>query len=151
MLRVARGRDLDVIQADAVALPFDDGMFDAVVSTWTHTDIDDFGATVQEVARVLHSDGPFVYLGAHPCFVGPHSEFVAAEGVPILHPGYRRTARYTEAPGVTADGLRARVGATHLPLGLLLRTFCDAGFRIEQFEESEEREYPYMIGLRCRA
>lgn len=151
MLRVARSRGLEVTKADATALSFDDGAFDAVISTWTHTDIDDFGATVQEVSRVLHQGGPFVYLGAHPCFVGPHSEFVAAEGVPTLHPGYRQTARYSDAPGVTADGLRAKVGATHLPLGMLLQTFCGAGFRIEQFEESAEREYPYMIGLRCRA
>lgn len=151
MLRLARERELDVVRADAARLPFDDDAFDAVISMWTHTDIDDFGASVREVRRVLKHGGPFVYMGAHPCFVGPHSQFVAAEGVPILHPGYRATSRYEEAPGVTPDGLRAKVGATHLPLGLLLGTFLDAGFRIEHFEESEEREYPYMIALRCRA
>lgn len=151
MLRLARERELDVVRADAARLPFDDDAFDAVISMWTHTDIDDFGASVREVRRVLKHGAPFVYMGAHPCFVGPHSQFVAAEGVPTLHPGYRATSRYEEAPGVTPDGLRAKVGATHLPLGLLLGTFLGAGFRIEHFEESEEREYPYMIALRCRA
>lgn len=150
MLRLARERNLEVVRADGTALPFDADAFDAVISMWTHTDIDDFSAMVREVARVLKSGGPLVYMGAHPCFVGPHSEFVAAQGVPKLHDGYRRTGRYTNAPGVTEEGLRAKVGATHLPLGMLLRGFCDAGFRIELFEESEEREYPYMIALRCR-
>lgn len=150
MLRIARNRGLDVIQADATALPFDADVFDAVTSTWTHTDIDDFSAMVREVSRVLKDGGPFVYMGAHPCFVGPHSQFVAAEGVPTLHPGYRRTERYVAGPGITPDGLRIRVGATHLPLGLFLQTFFDAGFRLEHFEESEPREYPYMVALRCR-
>ena len=42
MLRRARYRGLDVFQADASVLPFEDASFDAEVSTWTHTDIDDF-------------------------------------------------------------------------------------------------------------
>src|SRR2546426_11782617 len=88
MLRLARSRGLEVVQADASELPFPDGSFDTVVSMWTHTDVDDFRAVVSEVARVLDRDGPFVYVGAHPCFVGPHSRFVEAQGVPELHPGY---------------------------------------------------------------
>jgi SAM-dependent methyltransferase len=150
MLQRARDRGLDVRLADATALPFSPDSFDAAISMWTHTDIDDFGAAVREVARVRRAGGTFVYMGAHPCFVGPRSAFVAAEGVPTLHPGYRVTGRYVAGPGVTADGLRAKVGATHLPLGLLMQRFCDADFHIEDFEESTEREYPYMIGMRCR-
>jgi SAM-dependent methyltransferase len=149
MLRLARERGLDVVHADAEALPFDDQSFDAVISMWTHTDVGDFTQVVREVARVLRRDGPFVYIGAHPCFVGPHSRFVAAEGVPVLHPGYRQTGRYADAPGVTPDGLRGKVGATHLPLGLFLQSFFDAGFRLDHFEESETREYPHMVALRC--
>ena len=44
----------------------------------------------------------------------PHSRFVAAEGVPELHPGYRRSGGYADAPGVTPTGLRAKVGAIAL-------------------------------------
>jgi SAM-dependent methyltransferase len=150
MLRRARERGVEAIEADAAALPFGDATFDAVVSMWTHTDVGDFPAIVREVARVLTPEGPFVYVGGHPCFVGPHSRFPFAEGVPTLHPGYRHTGRYTEAPGISPEGLRARVGATHLPLGLFLRSFLEAGFRIEDFEEPGPREYPYMLALRCR-
>jgi SAM-dependent methyltransferase len=150
MLRLARARDLAVVKADAAALPLDDGSFDAAVSIFTHTDVDDFAAVLRELARVLRPNGRFVYVGAHPCFVGPHSQFVAAEGVPTLHPGYRCTGRYEEGPGISPEGLRAKVGATHLPLGLFIQAFLDADFALERFEEPEDREYPYMVALRVK-
>jgi len=149
-LRLARGRGLEVVRADAAALPFADAQFDAATSMWTHTDVDEFGAALHEVARVLRPDAPFVYLGAHPCFVGPHSRYVHAEGMPELHPGYRRAGRYVGGPGITPDGIRVRVGATHLPLGLFLQAFLDAGFALERVEEPEEREYPHMLALAWR-
>jgi len=149
-LRLARERGVEAVLADAAALPVDDASFDAAVSMWTHTDVDDFAAVLGEVARVLRPGAPFAYLGAHPCFVGPHSRFERAEGVPQLHQGYWQTGRYTEAPGVSPTGLRAKVGAVHLPLGALLQSFLDAGFAVERVEEPRLREYPWMLGLRCR-
>jgi SAM-dependent methyltransferase len=152
MLDRARGRGADVLRAAGDALPFADGSFDAVVSIWTHTDVDDFAAVVREAARVLTPEGALVYIGAHPCFVGPHSRFIAAEGVPELRPGYRETSRYDDGPAIGPDGLRARVGATHLPLGPFLGSFLDAGLRIERFEELDPdvSRYPFRIALRAR-
>lgn len=149
-LRLARARGVEVRQGRAEALPFPDASFDAAVSMWTHTDVDDFPAEAREVARVLRPGAPFVYFGAHPCFVGPHSRFEAAGGVPHLHPGYRETARYDQAPGIRADGLRAKVGATHLPLGLFLQAFAAAGFHLEHIEEPGNHEYPYVLAMRWR-
>jgi SAM-dependent methyltransferase len=149
-LRLARERGVDVVQADATALPFDDESFDAVISMWTHTDIDDFGAAIGEIARVLRSGGPFVYVGGHPCFVGPHAVFAGAQGVPELHAGYLRAGRYSTAPGVIPDGLRAKVGAVHRPLGELVQSFVDTGFTLERFEEASADEYPFVVALRWR-
>jgi SAM-dependent methyltransferase len=152
-LRLARDRGIDVVQADASDLPFDDAGFDAVVSMWLHTDADGFDSILRQIARVLRPGGPFVYVGAHPCFVGPHAYFPYARGVPELHPGYRNMGWYTDAPGISPHGLRAKIGgAAHLPLGLFVQIFLDAGFAIERFEEleDEEREYPYMLALACR-
>lgn len=151
MLRFARARGADVVCADGAALPFANDSFDMVISMWTHTDVDDFAAVVREVARVLVEGGSFVYVGAHPCFVGPHSQFVSAEGIPTLHPGYWRTGRYDTGPAISHSGLRAKVGATHLPLGAFLQTFFDGGFRLDAFEEAKRHEYPFMIAVRCRA
>jgi len=153
LLARARERGVEVVTADAAALPFADASFDAAVSMWTHTDVDDFDAVLGEVRRVLRPDGRLVYLGAHPSFVGPHSLFVGAEGVPQLHAGlYRLAGRYSEAPGVSPTGLRARVGATHLPLGVFIQAFVDAGFTLERIAEPEadERDFPYMLALRFR-
>jgi SAM-dependent methyltransferase len=151
-LRLARARGVDVVYADASALPFADDVFDAAVSMFTHTDVDSFAPVVREIARVLRPDRALVYLGTHPCFVGPHSQFVGAAGVPKLHPGYRTQGRYTAAPGISPGGLRARVGATHLPLDAFLHAFLDAGLKLETFEEplGADRVYPYLVALRFR-
>jgi ubiquinone/menaquinone biosynthesis C-methylase UbiE len=152
MLRRARAKGATVIQADAGALPFEDASFDAVISVCTNTDLDDVAAAVHEVARVLRADAPFVCLAVHPCFAGPHSVYDPEGGVPQFHAGwYRRVGRYDEAPGIwRSSGVRVRVGAGHLPLGLFLQTFVDAGLRLERIEEPEEREYPFILGLRWR-
>jgi SAM-dependent methyltransferase len=150
MLSRARTFGVELHRAPGETLPFDDASFDAAVSIWTHTDVEDFRPIVDEAVRVLRPRAPFLYIGAHPCFVGPHSRFIAAEGVPTLHEGYRRTERYDGGPAIGPDGLRARVGATHLPLGLFIQTFLDAGFQIEGFEELGAREYPHAVALGCR-
>ena len=150
-LRRARGRGLEVVHGRGEELPFGEDEFDAAVSLWTHTDVDDFAAVCRETARVLKPGAPFVYVGTHPCFVGPHSLFAYGEGVPELHPGwYRRTGRYEDAPGVTPHGLRVRVGATHLPLAEFLQAFLDPGFVAERIEEPGPRDYPHVIAIRCR-
>jgi len=150
-LELARERGCEVVQGRAESLPFDDASFDAAVSLWTHTDVEDWAAAVREARRVLRAGGPFVYVGVHPCFVGPHSLFVEGRGVPQLYAGwYRRSGRYDDAPGISPTGLRARVGATHLPLAELLQSFLGAGFRLEHVEEPGSGDYPIAIALRCR-
>jgi len=148
-LELARERGIDAVEADAAALPFEDASFDGAVSMFTHTDVEDFAAVVSELGRVLRPGAPLVYLGIHPCFVGPHA-FVHDRDVPELHPGYRDTSYRREAPGIWGEGLRAKVGAAHLPLGRFLQAFLDAGLRLERFEEPEGRDYPHVVALRAR-
>jgi SAM-dependent methyltransferase len=152
-LRVARDRHPDVVlvHADATALPFDDESLGAAFSTFTHTDFDDFAGVVREVRRILTSGGRFVYVGNHPCFVGPTQEHVET-GAPRLHPGYRRAGRWQadDAPGATPGGWRQRLGSfVHLPLADFLS--CFAGFTLEAVEELDDGyEYPKTIALRFR-
>ena len=149
-LRLARARGVDARFGRAESLPFEDAYFDAAISMWTHTDVEDFAMAVHEVARVLRPGAPLVYFGAHPCFVGPHSRFLAGEGTPELHPGYRDASYYRDGPGIRPDGIRAQVGATHLPLGRFLQAFIDAGLVLERFDEPGDREYPYAVATRWR-
>jgi SAM-dependent methyltransferase len=150
MLRRAEAKGLRVVRGDAEALPFGDGSFDAAVSIFTHTDVDDFRGLVREVVRVLRPGSPFVYIGVHPCFVGPHSVYDVDRGAPEHHAGwYRLTGRYEKAPGIwRGSGVRVRVGASHLPLAVFLQTFLDAGLQLECVDEPDEREYSF--GLACR-
>jgi SAM-dependent methyltransferase len=152
MLRRAAEKGVRTVHADAASLPFEHAAFDAAISVFTNTDVDDLAAVLRELARVLRPDGSLVYVAVHPCFVGPHSVYDPERGTPELHPGwYRRAGRYSEAPGIWREsGVRIRVGATHLPLGLFLQAFLDAGLRLERIEELEEREYPFGLALRCR-
>lgn len=152
-LRVAETRlpEISLVHADAARLPFGDASFDAAYSTFTHTDLDDFAASVGEVRRVLRPSGRFVYVGTHPCFVGATQEH-AATGVPRLHPGYRRAGRWDagDAPGTTPAGWRARLGSfVHLPLADFMRAF--AGFTLQDFEELDDGfEYPKTVALALR-
>jgi SAM-dependent methyltransferase len=149
-LRVARQQvqDVELVRCDAVAMPFDDESFDAAISMFTHTDLDDFAAAVREVRRVLKSGARFVYVGNHPCFVGPTQEHLDT-GVPLLHPGYRRSGhwRASEAPGATPGGWRMRLGSfVHLPLSEFLTDF--AGWVIVEVRELDDGwEYPKTLAV----
>jgi SAM-dependent methyltransferase len=151
LARRRAGEFAELVHADAADLPFPDESFDLVFSAFTHTDIDSFAGAVAEASRVLRPDGRFVYVGLHPCFVGPHSRFAFGRGVPTLESGYGETRRYTNAPGLNPDGLRIKVGAVHRPLGSLLAAVLGAGLRIDAFEEPIEadREYPHWLALRA--
>jgi SAM-dependent methyltransferase len=154
-LRVARervgGLADELVLADAAALPFADASFDAVVSLLTHTDFDDFGAVLTEVARVLVDDGRLVYVGTHPCFLSPTVE--RREGEPhLLHPGYRRREWWHDAPGfrLGREGIRGRAGVHHLPLEDFLNAVIASGLRLERTEEPGDEDYPVLIALAAR-
>jgi SAM-dependent methyltransferase len=151
-LRLAAGRTnerVQVMRADAAALPFGDKSFDAVASVFVHTDFDDYAAALGESARVLRPGGRFVHVGLHPCFVGPFSRYRGPDEPPEMHPGYRETDWTTDRPGL-AEGLRRLVGARHLPLAELLDHAVTAGLTLEHFEEPGETDYPRVFAFSAR-
>ncbi|HYK70818.1 MAG TPA: class I SAM-dependent methyltransferase [Streptosporangiaceae bacterium] len=147
-LRHARHHSPHVIHGDAAALPFRDGCFGAVAAIWISTDVDDFTAVLAEAARVLRPGGSFVFYGAHPCFNGPHVEWMDDGGV-RAHPGYRRPGWHQESPwwGIY---VRRRVGMRHHPLAELLTGFIRASLLIEQVAEHGERAIPTILAIRAR-
>ena len=148
-LRRARDRaptGVELVQADATALPFGDATFDAVASALLHTDVGDFPAVCREAFRVRKPGGRLAYVGIHPCFVGPFARNPPGEP-PELHCGYRNTGWTKEG---FSDGIRRRAGAKHAPLAEMLNAFLDAGFRLEQVFEAEDEEFPTRIGLAAK-
>jgi SAM-dependent methyltransferase len=151
-LRLARQRTgaphARLVTADAAALPFADGAFDAVVSLLTHTDLDDPERAFAEAARVVRRGGRVVYVGTHPCFVTPFVER-RPTGIHLLHPGYRERGWHRAGPGF-GQGIRPRVGVHHLPLADLVGAALGAGLTLTRLEEPGEDDYPVLIALQLQ-
>ena len=69
MLKRARKRieelhatNVELRQAAAETLPFEDASFDHVLCTWVLCTVDDLVRTLAEVRRVLHSEGTFRFM-----------------------------------------------------------------------------------------
>ncbi len=54
--------DVDLVVRSAEELPFEDGQFDCVVSTWTLCSIQDGRQALAEIGRVLKTGGRFLFL-----------------------------------------------------------------------------------------
>lgn len=138
-LRVARApadaSGSRIVKGDATALPFADASFDAAVAIMISTDIEPYERVVAECARVLRGDGRFVHVGVHPCFAGPHSIFRDDEPR-LLGPGYRKRGYTRSSPAFSPSGIRAKVGAVHVPLDDLLNGLIASGLRLVQVQEA---------------
>ena len=145
-LRIARERSSQIVQGDAACLPFADCTFPAVATLWISTDVDDFAAVLAEAARVLTPGGLLVFYGAHPCFNGPHVEWMDDGGV-RAHPTYRVAGWHQEAPW-WGHNIRRRFGMRHHPLADFLNAFTAAGLVIEHVEEGGDRPVPSILAVR---
>jgi ubiquinone/menaquinone biosynthesis C-methylase UbiE len=144
MLRYTRGR-LPVLHADATRLPVRDGAVDAVITVLAHTDMPDYPAVLREAARVLRDGGSLIHIGVHPAFCGGFADRSDPEAV-VIRPGYL-DGHWTTASW-TSNGVRDKVGATHLPLPELLHAFLDAGLVLDRFIEGGG-PVPVMFGVRA--
>jgi SAM-dependent methyltransferase len=147
-LRIAYGRSRHIVQGDAAALPFADGVFSTVATMWISTDVDDFGSVLAEAARVLAAGGVLAFYGVHPCFNGPHTQWMEDGGV-LAHPTYRVSGWHQEAPwwGIY---IRRRVGMRHHPLAELFSAFLGAGLVIEHVAEPGQHLVPRNLAIRAR-
>ncbi len=147
-LRIARNRSRHIVQGDAAALPFADCTFPAVATLWISTDVDDFAAVLAEAARVLTPGGVLVFYGAHPCFNGPHIQWMDDGGI-RAHITYRLAGWHQQAPW-WGEYVRRRVGMRHHPLADLLNAFIATGLVIEHTAELGSRPVPGILAIRAR-
>jgi SAM-dependent methyltransferase len=130
-LHHAAGR-LPATLADATALPFPGASFDAAICVLAHTDMPDYAAALGEAARVLRPGGRFVHIGVHPCFTGAFADRSDPARITI---DTRYADRSRSFDAWSPAGVRARVGAWHVPLGALLNAIIGAGLRITSTAE----------------
>lgn len=147
-LRIARGRSRQIVQADAAALPFADSTFPTVIAIYVTTDVDDFAAVLAEAARVMTPGGLLVCYGAHPCFNGPHTQWMDDGGI-LAHPTYRLAGWHQKAPW-WGTFIRGRVGMRHHPLADLLNAFIRTGLVIKHVAELSDRPVPVVLAIRAR-
>jgi SAM-dependent methyltransferase len=147
-LRIAHGRSGHIVQADAARLPFADATFPAVATLWLSTDVDDFTAVLTEAARVLVPGGLLAFYGVHPCFNGPHTQWMDDGGI-LAHPTYRVAGWHREAPW-WGYNIRRRFGMRHHPLPELLNAFISTGLAIEHVTEPGNRPVPINLAIRAR-
>jgi SAM-dependent methyltransferase len=147
-LRFARRRSPQVIRADGSVLPFASAVFATVVASWISTDVNDFGAVLTEATRVLRPGGTFLFYGAHPCFNGPHIEWLDDGGV-RAHPMYRDAGWHRESPWWGFQ-VRRRVGMRHHPLAEILNAFIAVGLALDHVTETGPRAVPNTLSIRAR-
>ncbi len=146
-LRIAQRRSRQILQGDAAALPFADETFQTVAALWISTDVDDFAVVLREAARVLTPGGLLAFYGVHPCFNGPHVQWMD-DGSVLAHPTYREAGWHHESPW-WGYNIRRRFGMRHHPLAEFLNAFIGAGLVIEHVEEMGDRPVPVNLGIRA--
>ena len=142
-LRHAAGR-LPVILADATALPLARGSVPAAACLMAHTDAADYPGVLREVARVLRPGGRFVHIGVHPCFVGAFADRSARPRVVV---DQRYADRSHSFDAWCPSGVRARLGARHLPLADLFNALTGAGLSVRRMAEAGAGGVPDLLGL----
>lgn len=101
-----------------------------------HTDVEDFAAVVRDVGRCLRPGGRFVYLGLHPCFVGPFVYRMTEAEDPTLSfvTGYG-TAGWARRASGDGSMIGGRVGFHHKTLTGFMEAFAHAGLAIRTVRE----------------
>jgi ubiquinone/menaquinone biosynthesis C-methylase UbiE len=149
-LRFARRRHAAVARADACSIPVRDASVPVVVGMFFHTDLEDFAAALRQVARCLRPGGRFIYVGVHPCFIGPfvNRTSEAAERRLQFLSGYGSGGWANRGSG-DGTGLGGRVGFHHKTLATFLGALVRSGLHIRDVREfaSSGIVLPRSIGL----
>jgi SAM-dependent methyltransferase len=132
----ARRRLGAVVRADARHLPVRDASAAVAAGMFFHTDVEDFAAVVHEVARCLRRGGRFVYLGLHPCFVGPFvNRMTEHEDRALSFTAGYGNAGWADHGSGDGSMIGGRVGFHHKTLAGFLEAFAAAGLNIRAVRE----------------
>ena len=145
MLRHTFAR-LPVARADATRLPVPDGSLDAAIAVMVHTDLPAYRPVLEEISRVLRPGGRFVHVGVHPCFCGGFADRSDPRAI-VIRPGYLDGSWTTDS--WTDQGIRDKVGASHLPVAALINAVLAAGFELRRVSEGGDPT-PIVFAMEVR-
>jgi SAM-dependent methyltransferase len=143
MIAAAREADPEgeYVEADAAALPFEDGSADLAIAFMSLMDMDDMPASVRELARVLELGGLFVASVVHP--LNSAGQFVPRDGgedAPYVIDSYREQRRYADT--IERAGLPMTFNSTHFTLEDFWRAFRDARLVVTDLREGYDDDNP---------
>jgi SAM-dependent methyltransferase len=135
MLRHARESDpeLDVREADAAALPLDDGAADLVVSFMSLMNTDDLDGAVREAARVLEPGGRYCVAIVHPLSAAGAFASSDADAPFVIEGSYFEHT--TKEVRVDRAGLQMTFLDAHRPLEDYFRALQTASLAVERLCE----------------
>ncbi len=134
---VEAARDADprgtYVVGDAAALPFDDGLFDLVVSYNSLIDVEDMPAAVAEAGRVLRFGGCFCCCVPHPFSEAGEFESGADDAAFVVEGSYLAEADYELLSD--RNGIAFRFASRRFPLESYSRAHEATGLAIEALRE----------------
>ncbi|MDQ3756589.1 MAG: class I SAM-dependent methyltransferase [Actinomycetota bacterium] len=120
-------------RAEAAALPFRSGSFDAVVACLVFEHIDAVEEAVAEVARVLEPGGRFLFFLNHPLLQTPGSGWIDDR---ILDEQYWRIGPYLHEDKVVEEVEKGvYIPFIHRPLSRYVNALADNGLLLSRMEE----------------
>ena len=121
------------LRAEAVALPFPDGAFDAVLACLVFEHIEGMDGAIAEVGRVLRPGGRFLFFLNHPLLQVPGSGWIDDH---ILEEQYWRIGPYlVEDVSLEEVDKDVFLPFVHRPLSRYVNAMASAGLFITRMEE----------------
>jgi SAM-dependent methyltransferase len=135
MLAAAReaAPGLEMHQAYAAALPFEDASFGLVVAFMSLQDVENLDGAIRECARVLRPNGRLCIAIVHPVNSAGTWERDDAESPLVIAGSYLGTFEYAET--FSRDGLEMTFASVHRPLEAFTEALAGSGFVIERLRE----------------
>jgi SAM-dependent methyltransferase len=134
---------LEILLADAAALPLADECADLAIAFMSLQDIDDMPKAVGEAARVLRPGGRFCLAIVHPVNSAGRFESTAADAAFVIEDDYLRPFEYSDL--VERDGLSMTFHSHHRPLEAYFSTLEGAGFLVDALREPKVPEHAIVF------
>jgi ubiquinone/menaquinone biosynthesis C-methylase UbiE len=127
------GAPVELVRAEAAALPFPDAYFDVALACLVFEHIDDARTAIEEVGRVLKPGGAFLFFLNHPLLQAPGSGWVDDQ---ILGEQYWRIGPYlVEHHSVEEVAKDVWIPFIHRPLSFYVNALADAGLYVTSMAE----------------